>query len=258
MACHMDSAKATKGERDLPETEQRRPTGLGTVTAVFLLSLPLLILFFLFGDRAVFSIAGDSLVWQRTGVQSTCSFRSLAYTHLMHGNGPALTLPFVCIAGSGNASSSPVNAHHDLLLGGLLSPDFDAATCLSRYEASKRWKTPSPFLVSPYLVQKLRQYESNHRGADRAPRTTARPWRSSRPAATATAPNAGTWCGSPSRAWATRCSASSPPSSTRCSPAASSSSKNPPRWRGSSANRSRGPRGSCRRTSRGPRGPLLK
>ncbi|CAD6343839.1 unnamed protein product [Miscanthus lutarioriparius] len=64
---------------------------------------------------------------------------------------------------SGNTSSSPVNAHHDLLLGGLLSPDFDAATCLSRYEASKRWKTPSPFLVSPYLVQKLRQYESNHR-----------------------------------------------------------------------------------------------
>ncbi|XP_066378083.1 putative fucosyltransferase 10 [Miscanthus floridulus] len=130
----MDSAKATKGERDLPETEKRRPTGLGTVTAVFLLSLPLLILFFLFGDRAVASIAGDSLVWQRTGVQS-----------------------------SGNASSSPVNAHHDLLLGGLLSPDFDAATCLSRFEASKRWKTPPPFPVSPYLVHKLRQYESNHR-----------------------------------------------------------------------------------------------
>jgi len=159
----MDSAKATKGERDLPETEKRRPTGLGTVTAVFLLSLPLLILLFLFGDRAVASIAGNSLVWQRAGVQSTCSFRSLAYTHLMHGNGPALTLPFVCIAGSGNTSSSPVNAHHDLLLGGLLSPDFDAATCLSRYEASKRWKTPPPFPVSPYLVQKLRQYESNHR-----------------------------------------------------------------------------------------------
>ena len=56
-----------------------------------------------------------------------------------------------------------MNAHHDLLLGGLLSPDLDAATCLSRYEASKRWKTPSPFPVSPYLVQKLRQYESNHR-----------------------------------------------------------------------------------------------
>jgi xyloglucan fucosyltransferase len=66
----MDSARAIKGERDLPEAEKRRPTVPGTVTAVFLLSLPLLLLFFLFGDRAVASIAGDSLVRQ----QSTCSF----------------------------------------------------------------------------------------------------------------------------------------------------------------------------------------
>jgi xyloglucan fucosyltransferase len=51
---------------------------------------------------------------------------------------------------------------HVRLLGGLLSLDFDAATCLSRYEKSKHWK-PSPFPVSPYLVQKLRQYEANHR-----------------------------------------------------------------------------------------------
>lgn len=70
----MDSIRAIKGERDLPEAEKRRPTGLGTVTAVFLLSLPLLLLFFLFGDRAVASIAGDSLDWQRAEVQSTCSF----------------------------------------------------------------------------------------------------------------------------------------------------------------------------------------
>jgi xyloglucan fucosyltransferase len=70
----MDSARAIKGERDLPEAEKRRPTDLGTVTAVFLLWMPLLLLFFLFGDRAVASIAGDSLVWQRAEVQSTCCF----------------------------------------------------------------------------------------------------------------------------------------------------------------------------------------
>jgi xyloglucan fucosyltransferase len=70
----MDSAKAIKGARDVPEAEKRRPTGLGTVTAVFLLSLPLLLLLFLFGDRAVASIAGDSLVWQRAEVQSSYSF----------------------------------------------------------------------------------------------------------------------------------------------------------------------------------------
>lgn len=69
----MDSAKAIKGARDVPEAEKRRPTGLGTVTAVFLLSLPLLLLLFLFGDR-VASIAGDSLVWQRAEVQSSYSF----------------------------------------------------------------------------------------------------------------------------------------------------------------------------------------
>ena len=83
-----------------------------------------------------------------------------------HGNGLCFIRPSLFqIAGSGNAPSSSRRAErgaHDRLLGGLLSPDFDAATCLSRYEASKRWK-PSPFPVSPYLIQKLRQYEANHR-----------------------------------------------------------------------------------------------
>lgn len=67
---------------------------------------------------------------------------------------------------SGPRNASSPNAagttHNDRLLGGLLSPDFDQPACLSRYEASKRWK-PSPFPVSPYLVQRLRQYEDNHR-----------------------------------------------------------------------------------------------
>ncbi|CAL5043883.1 unnamed protein product [Urochloa decumbens] len=128
----MGSVRAIQVERDLsPEPGKRRPSGLGTVTAVFLLASPLLLLSFLFGDRALASIAADYPVWQRlTAAQS-----------------------------SGNASGSGA---HDRLLGGLLSPDIDAAACLSRYSASRRWN-PSPFPASPYLIQKLRQYEANHR-----------------------------------------------------------------------------------------------
>jgi xyloglucan fucosyltransferase len=70
----MGSVRAVQGERDpSQEAEKRRPSGLGTVTVVFLLALPLLLLFFLFGDRAVASIAADYPVWQRFKVQSTCS-----------------------------------------------------------------------------------------------------------------------------------------------------------------------------------------
>ncbi|KAG2605551.1 galactoside 2-alpha-L-fucosyltransferase-like [Panicum virgatum] len=132
----MGSVGAIQGERHLPPVaEKRRPSGLGAVTAVLFLASPLLLLFFLFGDRAAASIAADYPAWQRFKVQS-----------------------------SGNAPSSrrAERGAHDRLLSGLLSPDFDGATCLSRYEASKRWK-PSPFPVSPYLIQKLRRYEANHR-----------------------------------------------------------------------------------------------
>ncbi|CAN6164633.1 unnamed protein product [Urochloa humidicola] len=133
----MGSVRAIQVERDLsPESGKRRPSGLGTITAVFLLAAPLLLLFFLFGDRALASIAADYPVWQHLTAQS-----------------------------SGNASPSrdtEGSGAHDRLLGGLLSPDFDAASCLSRYEASRRWKQSS-FQASPYLVEKLRQYEANHR-----------------------------------------------------------------------------------------------
>ncbi|XP_062233276.1 probable fucosyltransferase 7 [Phragmites australis] len=131
----MGSVRAIEGERVPPVAGKRRAAVPGAVTVVFLLALPLAIVFLLFGDRAASSIAAGSLVWQRVEEQY-----------------------------SGNASSAPdaAGSGHDRLLGGLLSPDFDTESCLSRYEASKRWK-PSPFPVSPYLVQKLRQYEANHR-----------------------------------------------------------------------------------------------
>jgi hypothetical protein len=145
---------------------------------------------------------------------SSCS------VHLLPGNGQCfILLPFVCRISAGSRNSSSFKYEdgraHDRLLGRLLSLDFDPTTCLSRYEKSKRWK-PSPFPVSSYLVEKLRQYEATTSGAGQTPRITVRPWRSSCPAEMPTTPSASMWCGSPSKASATGCSAWSPPSSTRC------------------------------------------
>lgn len=115
-----------EGARDPPESWGKRRAG--SVTVVFLAALPLLLLLFLFGDRAA-SIAADSQLWFQVKQQS-----------------PRKAAP----------------PAHDRLLGGLLSPAIDARVCRSRYESSKRWK-PSPFPVPPYLVRKLRAYEANHR-----------------------------------------------------------------------------------------------
>lgn len=114
-----------EGARDPPVAGKRRR---GAFTVVFLAALPLLLVLFLFGDRAA-SIAADTQLWSQVTQQSPRR----------------------------SASSS-----RDRLLGGLLSPDFDEPACRSRYQGSKRWK-PSPFPVSSYLARKLRQYEANHR-----------------------------------------------------------------------------------------------
>ncbi|XP_072953595.1 probable fucosyltransferase 8 [Typha angustifolia] len=48
------------------------------------------------------------------------------------------------------------------LLGGLLSPDFDEQSCVSRYQSPSYRKT-SPFLPSSYLAARLRKYEALHK-----------------------------------------------------------------------------------------------
>lgn len=50
----------------------------------------------------------------------------------------------------------------DKLLGGLLSPDFDEHSCIARYKSSF-YRKPSLFQVSPYLIQRLREYEKYHK-----------------------------------------------------------------------------------------------
>jgi xyloglucan fucosyltransferase len=50
----------------------------------------------------------------------------------------------------------------DRLLGGLLSPDFDEGSCLSRYRAAS-FRRPSMHALSSHLVSALRRYEALHR-----------------------------------------------------------------------------------------------
>ncbi|KAJ4786375.1 fucosyltransferase 2 [Rhynchospora pubera] len=50
----------------------------------------------------------------------------------------------------------------DRLLGGLLSPDFDEQSCLSRYQITLYRKT-STHILSSYLLSKLRKYEALHK-----------------------------------------------------------------------------------------------
>ncbi|KAG6528323.1 galactoside 2-alpha-L-fucosyltransferase-like [Zingiber officinale] len=50
----------------------------------------------------------------------------------------------------------------DELLGGLLSPNFDPTSCLSRFQSSS-FRPPSPHLPSPYLLSRLRRYEALHK-----------------------------------------------------------------------------------------------
>ncbi|KAG2635444.1 galactoside 2-alpha-L-fucosyltransferase-like [Panicum virgatum] len=56
----------------------------------------------------------------------------------------------------------PERETRDVLLGGLLSPDVDEASCRSRYLSSLH-RAPSPHSPSPYLVSRLRRYEALHR-----------------------------------------------------------------------------------------------
>ncbi|XP_065868763.1 galactoside 2-alpha-L-fucosyltransferase-like [Euphorbia lathyris] len=62
-------------------------------------------------------------------------------------------------ADSENSASEPET---DRFLGGLLSPQFDEESCISRYNSYLYHKT-SPRNPSPYLLSKLRKYEKRHK-----------------------------------------------------------------------------------------------
>ncbi|CAM0904427.1 unnamed protein product [Alopecurus aequalis] len=77
--------------------------------------------------------------------------------------GLQLFLSAVSNQGLGRAGPSvTVPDTRDRLLGGLLSPDFDDGSCLSRYRANL-YRRPSLHNLSSHLVSRLRRYESLHR-----------------------------------------------------------------------------------------------
>ncbi|XP_074579871.1 galactoside 2-alpha-L-fucosyltransferase-like [Curcuma longa] len=59
------------------------------------------------------------------------------------------------------ASAGDPPPRPDKLLGGLLRPDFDEASCFSRYQSSQFWH--SNHTPSSYLLRKLRSYEALHK-----------------------------------------------------------------------------------------------
>ncbi|KAG7032231.1 Galactoside 2-alpha-L-fucosyltransferase [Cucurbita argyrosperma subsp. argyrosperma] len=82
------------------------------------------------------------------------------------GFAEARALERVVTNGSSESSGSENGfsrlSNRDKLIGGLLIPGFDEASCLSRYQSSlyRRISTHRP---SPYLISKLREYEALHR-----------------------------------------------------------------------------------------------
>jgi hypothetical protein len=72
-----------EGARDPPVAGKRRR---GALAVVFLAALPLLLVLFLFGDRAA-SIAADTQLWSQVKQQSmidTYYFSSAKYSYLSH------------------------------------------------------------------------------------------------------------------------------------------------------------------------------
>lgn len=69
---------------------------------------------------------------------------------------------FKCIFLSLFSDSVKYNYSSQQRIGELFAPEFDKASCLSRYD-SILYRKPSPHKPSPYLLSRLRKYESLHK-----------------------------------------------------------------------------------------------
>ncbi|KAK7319494.1 hypothetical protein RJT34_04215 [Clitoria ternatea] len=89
-------------------------------------------------------------------------------THENHGrkeenNDPVKNQRNASLSSTNNSSVHTVNHDDkDKLLGGLIAPGFDEASCISKVQSHIYRKT-SPQKPSPYLISKLRGYEKIHR-----------------------------------------------------------------------------------------------
>ncbi|KAK3159186.1 hypothetical protein QOZ80_2AG0146800 [Eleusine coracana subsp. coracana] len=113
----------------------------------FLLTLPLL--FIVFGGS-----------WGSSSFPSSPAGTKPVNRHVDAGAGS--TTPQRAVTPKNISASTTPTLSQDKLLGGLLSAAFDESSCQSRYK-SNLYRKPSPFPLSPYLVQKLRKYEAYHK-----------------------------------------------------------------------------------------------
>ncbi|KAL6635182.1 hypothetical protein ACP70R_027853 [Stipagrostis hirtigluma subsp. patula] len=139
------------------EEDKRRPGWRGSgvrpemVLVGFLITLPLLV--FVFGGR-----------WGSSSFPSSPpSGPKTVGRHVAAGAAGATPKSQKTVTIPKNVSAaSTTSLSEDKLLGGLLSAAFDESSCQSRYK-SNLYRKPSPFPLSPYLVQKLRKYEAYHK-----------------------------------------------------------------------------------------------
>ncbi|KAG6497109.1 hypothetical protein ZIOFF_044997 [Zingiber officinale] len=121
---------------------EKKPRGIAHQRPGSLLLLLLLLLFVLFLLFAIFSGGHRSLLLDRS---LAARYEVLEET----------------VQGFGNGTIPSFVAAKDKLLHGLLAAGFDDQSCLSRYH-SVFFRKESPHIPSPYLLVKLRKYESLH------------------------------------------------------------------------------------------------
>ncbi|XP_072992055.1 galactoside 2-alpha-L-fucosyltransferase-like [Typha latifolia] len=114
-------------------------------------------------SRDVLSVFGDA----RPGMVLVAIFTTLPLLVFLSGDRWSSSLVWlqgitVTVVQQGREEPAATAAMRDRLIGGLLSPAFEEATCLSRYQ-SDLYRKASPHTPSSYLASKLRSYESLHK-----------------------------------------------------------------------------------------------
>ncbi|CAM0943953.1 unnamed protein product [Alopecurus aequalis] len=147
-------ARSPRARDDDDDDKRRAPRWGGAVRPSmvllgFLITLPLLAL--VFGSR------GDSIP-----PTPASSIAKVDDRHVVPDAGAGTPPPKKITTPPKNVSVPATTLSQDKLLGGLLSAAFEESSCQSRYKSSL-YRKPSPFPLSPYLVQKLRKYEARHK-----------------------------------------------------------------------------------------------
>ncbi|XP_062220389.1 probable fucosyltransferase 8 [Phragmites australis] len=147
----MDVRRA-RSPRAPAEEDKKRAVWRGSgvrpemVLVGFLITLALLV--FVFGGR-----------WGSSSLPSSSSGPKPVDPHVAAGATPQSRKT---VTPKNVSASTTTPLSQDKLLGGLLSAAFQESSCQSRYK-SNLYRKPSPFPLSPYLVQKLRKYEVYHK-----------------------------------------------------------------------------------------------